>query len=305
MQDKQDNTVATEGVAPVEASNFIEDIIADDLRSGKHTKIITRFPPEPNGYLHIGHAKALCINFGVKAKFGGECNLRFDDTNPEKEDVEYMESIKEDIAWLGFEWDRELNASDYFDAMYECAVKLIKAGKAYVCDLSAEEIKATRGTLTEAGVESPYRNRSVEENLDLFERMRAGEFDEGARVLRAKIDMASPNINMRDPVIYRSPAGGRHRGRHPFAVLAGVRKSPSPLRLGDGKQRLPSPSPTDRIRAAQSHAHRDEQAFSQATGRRGRRVGLERPPSAHIVGFARERVSPRGHTRFLRQDRRG
>lgn len=186
-----------------EPSNFIEDVICDDLRSGKHDKIITRFPPEPNGYLHIGHAKAICINFGIKEKFGGECNLRFDDTNPVKEDVEYMESIKEDIRWLGFEWDRVLNASDYFERMYDCAVSLIKAGKAYVCDLSAEEIRATRGTLTEPGKESPYRNRSVEENLDLFGRMRAGEFADGEKVLRAKIDMASPNINMRDPVIYR------------------------------------------------------------------------------------------------------
>ena len=184
-------------------SNFIEDIIVDDLTSGKHDKIITRFPPEPNGYLHIGHAKAICINFGIKEKFGGECNLRFDDTNPVKEDVEYMESIKEDIRWLGFKWDRELHASDYFGRMYECAVELIKAGKAYVCDLSAEEIRATRGTLTEPGKESPYRNRSVEENLDLFRRMKEGEFADGEKVLRAKIDMASPNINMRDPVIYR------------------------------------------------------------------------------------------------------
>ena len=184
-------------------SNFIEDIIVDDLNSGKHDKIITRFPPEPNGYLHIGHAKAICINFGIKEKFGGECNLRFDDTNPVKEDVEYMESIKEDIRWLGFKWDRELHASDYFGRMYECAVELIKAGKAYVCDLSADEIRATRGTLTEPGKESPYRERSVEENLDLFRRMKEGEFADGEKVLRAKIDMASPNINMRDPVIYR------------------------------------------------------------------------------------------------------
>ncbi len=186
-----------------EPSNFIEDIIVEDLATGKHDEIITRFPPEPNGYLHIGHAKALCINFGVKEKFHGKCNLRFDDTNPEKEDVEYMESIKEDIKWLGFEWDNLYNASDYFDAMYEVAIKLIKDGKAYVCDLTAEEIKATRGTLVEPGTESPYRNRSIEENLDLFERMRKGEFDEGEKVLRAKIDMASPNMNMRDPVIYR------------------------------------------------------------------------------------------------------
>lgn len=187
----------------ITSRNFIEDIIDEELESGKVSKIITRFPPEPNGYLHIGHAKALCINFGMKEKYHGECNLRFDDTNPAKEDVEYMESIKEDIAWLGFKWDRVLNASDYFGKMYECALKLIRDGKAYVCDLTAEEIRQTRGTLTEAGKESPYRNRSVEENLDLFERMKAGEFEDGARVLRAKIDMASPNINMRDPVIYR------------------------------------------------------------------------------------------------------
>ena len=183
--------------------NFIEEIIDDELASGKVSKIITRFPPEPNGYLHIGHAKALCINFGMKEKYQGECNLRFDDTNPAKEDVEYMESIKEDIKWLGFDWDRVLNASDYFDQMYECAVKLIKDGKAYVCDLTADEIRATRGSFEVPGTESPYRNRSVEESLDLFERMRAGEFADGERVLRAKIDMASPNINMRDPVIYR------------------------------------------------------------------------------------------------------
>ena len=186
-----------------EPSNFIEDIIVEDLVTGKHDKIITRFPPEPNGYLHIGHAKAICINFGIKEKFGGECNLRFDDTNPVKEDVEYMQSIEEDIRWLGFKWDRVLNASDYFGRMYECAEKLIRDGKAYVCDLSADEIRSTRGTLTEPGKESPYRNRSVEENLDLFRRMRAGEFADGEKVLRAKIDMASPNINMRDPVIYR------------------------------------------------------------------------------------------------------
>ena len=186
-----------------QSSNFIEDIINADLASGKHTKIITRFPPEPNGYLHIGHAKAICINFGMKEKYGGECNLRFDDTNPVKEDVEYMESIKEDIRWLGFQWDRELHASDYFDRMYECAVKLIKDGKAYVCDLSAEQIRETRGTLTEPGKESPYRNRSVEENLELFAAMKDGKYADGEKVLRAKIDMASPNINMRDPVIYR------------------------------------------------------------------------------------------------------
>ncbi len=186
-----------------EVKNFIEDFIDEDIAAGKADEIITRFPPEPNGYLHIGHAKALCINFGVKEKYHGKCNLRFDDTNPAKEDVEYMESIKRDIKWLGFSWDGLYNASDYFPKMYECAVKLIKDGKAYVCDLSAEEISATRGSFNEPGKESPYRNRSVQENLDLFERMKNGEFADGEKVLRAKIDMASPNINMRDPVIYR------------------------------------------------------------------------------------------------------
>ncbi len=186
-----------------EVKNFIEDFIDADIAAGKASEIVTRFPPEPNGYLHIGHAKALCINFGVKEKYHGKCNLRFDDTNPAKEDVEYMESIKQDIKWLGFEWDGLYNASDYFPKMYECAVKLIKDGKAYVCDLSAEQISATRGSFGVPGTESPFRDRSVEENLDLFERMKNGEFADGEKVLRAKIDMSSPNINMRDPVIYR------------------------------------------------------------------------------------------------------
>ena len=167
------------------------------------TTVKTRFPPEPNGCLHIGHAKSLCLNFGTARKYGGTCNLRFDDTNPLKEDEEFVNSIKRDIQWLGFKWDNLYNASDYFDVMYECAEKLIKEGKAYVCDLSAEEIRLSRGSLTEPGKESPYRDRSPEENLNLFRRMKAGEFDDGEKVLRAKIDMASPNINMRDPVIYR------------------------------------------------------------------------------------------------------
>lgn len=184
-------------------TNFIKNIIIDDLHSGKVDQIITRFPPEPNGYLHIGHAKSICLNFELADEFGGKTNLRFDDTNPVKEDVEYVESIKEDVRWLGFQWDNLYFASDYFDEMYDRAVLLIKKGKAYVDDLSADEIRETRGTLTEPGKESPYRNRSVQENLDLFERMRNGEFQDGERVLRAKIDMASPNINMRDPVIYR------------------------------------------------------------------------------------------------------
>lgn len=191
--------------------NFIEEIIDEDLATGKHDEIITRFPPEPNGYLHIGHAKAICIDFGMKEQYHGKCNLRFDDTNPAKEDVEYVNSIKEDIKWLGYEWDNLLFASDYFDKMYECAEYLIKKGLAYVCDLSAEEIKNTRGSLTEPGVNSPYRDRSIEENLTLFCEMKAGKYADGEKVLRAKIDMASPNINMRDPVIYRICHATHHR----------------------------------------------------------------------------------------------
>ena len=186
-----------------ENKNFIEDIIDSDLASGKVKEVYTRFPPEPNGYLHIGHAKSLCINFGIKEKYNGKCNLRFDDTNPSKEDVEYVESIKSDIKWLGFEWDKLLFASDYFDVMFDCAVKLINKGLAYVSDETAEEIRQRRGTLYEAGIESPYRNRSVKENLRLFQEMRDGVYPDGAKVLRAKIDMGSPNLNMRDPVIYR------------------------------------------------------------------------------------------------------
>ncbi|MFC0190201.1 glutamine--tRNA ligase/YqeY domain fusion protein [Fictibacillus aquaticus] len=185
------------------ASNFIRSIIKEDLENGKHAKVITRFPPEPNGYLHIGHAKSIIINFGLADDFGGETNLRFDDTNPLKEDQEYVDAIKKDVEWLGFEWENLRFASDYFEEMYERAVLLIKKGKAYVDDLTADEIREYRGTLTEPGKESPYRNRSIEENLDLFDRMRKGEFENGQKVLRAKIDMSSPNINLRDPVIYR------------------------------------------------------------------------------------------------------
>ena len=185
------------------ANNFIEAIVESDLENNVHKEILTRFPPEPNGYLHIGHAKSLCINFGIKQKYHGKCNLRYDDTNPTKEDVEYVESIKDDIRWLGFEWDKECYASDYFEQTYELALKLIRQGDAYVCDLSADEIRETRGSLTEPGKESPYRNRSVEENLRLFTEMREGKYPDGSKVLRAKIDMASSNLNMRDPVIYR------------------------------------------------------------------------------------------------------
>jgi glutaminyl-tRNA synthetase len=193
--------------------DFIRRIIAEDVAAGKHDgRVHTRFPPEPNGYLHIGHAKSICLNFGVAEEFGGLCNLRFDDTNPSKEEVEYVESIQEDVRWLGYDWDDRLfYASDYFEQLYNYAVDLIKQGKAFVCDLSPEEIREYRGTLTEPGRNSPYRDRSIEENLDLFERMRAGEFEEGSRVLRAKIDMSSPNLNLRDPVIYRILYEAHHR----------------------------------------------------------------------------------------------
>ncbi len=204
----------------ISTPNFIRTIVAEDVNAGKHGgKVITRFPPEPNGYLHIGHAKSICLNFGLAAEFGGYCNLRFDDTNPSKEEQEYVDSIIEDVRWLGFDWgDRLYYASDYFDKLYEWAVQLIKMGKAYVCDLSAEEIREYRGTLTKPGKESPYRNRSVDENLDLFERMRKGEFPDGSKTLRAKIDMASGNINMRDPVMYRIKHEDHHRTGNKWCI---------------------------------------------------------------------------------------
>ena len=193
------------------ADNCIHEIIEKDLESKKYgDKVCTRFPPEPNGYLHIGHAKSICLNFTTAAKYGGKCNLRYDDTNPVKEDVEYVDSIEEDVRWLGFEWDKRLWASDYFDQMYEAAVELIKKGKAFVCDLTGDEIREYRGTLTQPGKDSPYRNRSIEENLRLFEEMKEGRYKDGEKVLRAKIDMSSPNINMRDPVIYRIAHASHH-----------------------------------------------------------------------------------------------
>ncbi|MBQ8784024.1 MAG: glutamine--tRNA ligase/YqeY domain fusion protein [Clostridia bacterium] len=192
-------------------SNFIHDFIDEDLKNGVNTRVQTRFPPEPNGYLHIGHAKAICIDFATAEKYGGICNLRLDDTNPSKEDVEYVDSIMEDIKWLGFNWENCYYASSYFDFIYECAIKLIKKGKAYVDDLTPDEIREYRGTLTEPGKNSPYRDRSVEENLDLFKRMTDGEFPNGAKVLRAKIDMASPNLNMRDPIMYRISHTSHHQ----------------------------------------------------------------------------------------------
>jgi glutaminyl-tRNA synthetase len=195
------------------SSNFIQNMINEDAKNNKNnSQVHTRFPPEPNGYLHIGHAKSICLNFGLAIEYSGKCNLRFDDTNPTKEDVEYVDSIQEDVKWLGFDWEeRKFYASDYFTRLYECAVQLVKSGKAYVCDLNAEEMRQYRGTLTQPGKESPYRTRSIEDNLDLFARMKDGEFSDGSRVLRAKIDMASPNLNMRDPVLYRIMHAHHHR----------------------------------------------------------------------------------------------
>jgi glutaminyl-tRNA synthetase len=208
------------GAPATGSSNFIRDIIIEDLKTNKYQgRVHTRFPPEPNGYLHIGHAKSICLNFGLAAEFGGKTNVRFDDTNPSKEETEYVDSIIEDVRWLGFDWeDRLFYASDYFDQLYQWAVQLIKAGKAYVDDLTADQIREYRGTLTKPGKESPYRNRSVEENLDLFERMRAGEFPDGSRTLRAKIDMSSPNLNMRDPVMYRILHAEHHRTGNKWCI---------------------------------------------------------------------------------------
>ena len=201
------------------ADNFIQEIIEKDLETKKYgDKVYTRFPPEPNGYLHIGHAKSLCLNFLTAAKYGGKCNLRYDDTNPVKEDVEYVDAIEEDVKWLGLQWDKRLWASDYFDTMYDAAVELIKKGKAFVCDLTGEEIKEYRGTLTQPGKESPYRNRTVEENLRLFEEMKEGKYKDGEKVLRAKIDMASPNINMRDPIIYRIAHVSHHNTKDKWCI---------------------------------------------------------------------------------------
>jgi glutaminyl-tRNA synthetase len=216
------NSESESGARPVESltrSNFIRDVIVQDVDEGKHGgRVQTRFPPEPNGYLHIGHAKAIYLDFGLAAEFGGKCNLRFDDTNPSKEETEYVDSIMEDVRWLGSEWDGLFYASDYFGQLYEWAIQLIRAGKAYVCDLTADEIREYRGTLTEPGRESPYRNRTVEENLDLLKRMKDGEFPDGSRTLRAKIDMSSPNLNLRDPVMYRILHMEHHRTGNQWCI---------------------------------------------------------------------------------------
>ena len=225
-------------------NHFIRQIVAEDKQTGKHDHVVTRFPPEPNGYLHLGHAKSICLNFGIASDFGGVCHLRFDDTNPAKEDIEYVEAIKDDVRWLGFEWDELRHASDYFGVLYECALKLIDDGNAFVCDLSAEQQREYRGTLTEPGRNSPFRDRSVEENLDLFARMRAGEFADGAKTLRAKIDMASGNINLRDPAIYRIR---KSRTRTPATPGRSIRCTTS--RIG-----CPMPSKASPTRCARSNS---------------------------------------------------
>ncbi len=304
------------------STDFIREIINADLASGRYDRVHTRFPPEPNGYLHIGHAKSICLNFGIAREFGGLCNLRFDDTNPCKEDVEYVDSIMEDVRWLGFDWeDRLYYASDYFEQLYEWAVQLIQAGKAYVCDLTADEVREHRGTLTEPGRNSPYRDRSIEENLDLFERMRAGEFPDGSRTLRAKIDMASPNLNMRDPVMYRILHATHHRTRrhvvhlpdlrlhprpvrldradHAFDLHAGVREPPAALRLVH-RDAGHLPSAADRVRPAEPHLHGDEQAAAAGTGQAGDRQRLGRSADADDLRPAPPRLHARGHPQLLR-----
>jgi len=271
------DTVKSEavGAAPVSAeprpSNFIRDIILDDLKTSKYQgRVQTRFPPEPNGYLHIGHAKAICLDFGLADEFSGHTNLRFDDTNPEKEDTEYVESIMADVKWLGFHWDGLFYASDYFDQLYAWAVQLIKAGKAYVDDLSADEIREYRGTLTKPGKDSPFRNRTIEENLNLFEQMRAGEFPDGSRVLRARIDMASPNLNMRDPVMYRILHAEHHRTGNKWCIYPMYDFAHG---QSDSLERV-------------THLHHDEQTQVAAVGGRRPRHRLGRPPHAHTAWHA-------------------
>ena len=288
---------AVETAAPAAGRDFIRDIIQADLDAKRHRTVVTRFPPEPNGYLHIGHAKAICLNFGVAQEFGGRCHLRFDDTNPIKEEQEYIDAIERDVRWLGFDWGQHLyHASDYFEQLYEWAEHLIRTGKAYVDDQSQDEMRATRGTLTEPGKNSPFRDRTVDENLDLFRRMRAGEFPNGARVLRAKIDMASGNINLRDPVLYRilhatHPRTGTAWSIYPsydFAhgqsdaierithshLHARVRGPPAALRL------VPRPSAGSvaaaavRVRAPQPHLHRAVEARADRARARRPRRGL-------------------------------
>ena len=323
--DKPTTEPVREAPAPLD---FIRTIVADDVKAGKlGGRVATRFPPEPNGYLHIGHAKSICLNFGVAAEFGGTCNLRFDDTNPTKEDVEYVDSIQEDVRWLGFTWhEQPLYASDYFERLYEYARHLIGKGLAYVDSLTADEIRAHRGTLTEPGTASPYRDRPIEESLDLFARMRAGEFPDGALVLRAKIDMASPNINLRDPVLYRIRRAHHHRtgdawciypmydfAHPPSDALEHITHSLCTLEFEDHRplydwliEHLPVPSQAeaDRVRAAESHLYGDEQAPAAGARRGASRLGLGRPADADDCRDAPPRLHAGGDPRVLRSHRR-
>ena len=308
-------------------SNFIRDIILDDLKTNKYGgRVQTRFPPEPNGYLHIGHAKAICLDFGLAAEFGGHTNLRFDDTNPAKEETEYVESIKADVQWLGFHWDGLFYASDYFDQLYEWAIKLIRDGKAYVDDLSAEEIRKHRGTLTEPGKDSPHRKRSVEENLDLFRAHEGQRISAMARAcLRAKIDMASPNLNMRDPVMYRILHAEHHRTGNKWCIypmydfahgqsdsLEKVTHSMCTLEFEDHRplynwfiQQLGIfPSAADRIRPAQPDLHTAEQAQAAAVGAGGARARLGRSADADDFRHSPPRLYAGGDSQFHRFDRR-
>ena len=317
---------AAEIAAAETQRDFIRDIVRADLAAGRHGTVVTRFPPEPNGYLHIGHAKSICLNFGVAQEFGGHCNLRFDDTNPLKEELRYIEAIKQDVRWLGFDWGEHLHfASDYFEQLYEWAEHLVRHGDAYVDDLSPEEMRAYRGTLTEPGRNSPYRDRPVAENLDLLRRMRAGEFPDGARVLRAKIDMASGNINLRDPVLYRilharasahrrclvhlsdlrlraRPVGCDRRG-DALAVHARVRGSPPAVRLADRASAGAEPAAPVRVRAAQSVAHHPVQAPPDPAGRGGPRARLGRSAHAHARRAAPARRAAGGDPRVRAADR--
>jgi len=298
---------------PSERGDFIREIVAADLRERRHHTVVTRFPPEPNGYLHIGHAKSICLNFGIAREFGGRCHLRFDDTNPMKEEQEYIDAIEADVRWLGFDWGEHLYfASDYFEQLYEWAVHLIRTGKAYVDDLSAEQIREYRGTLTEPGRDSPWRDRPIEESLDLFERMRAGELPDGARVLRARIDMASGNINLRDPILYRIVHAEHPRTGDAWCIyptydfahgqsdaIEGITHSICTLEFSDHRplydwliENLAGAvaSAAVRVRPPQPHPHGALQARAAAPGQRGPRARLGTiracPPCRRCAGVA-------------------
>ena len=314
------NNMETPTETPKKSLNFIEAMVEQDLREGRNDgRIQTRFPPEPNGYLHIGHAKAICLDFGIAERYNGICNLRFDDTNPVKEDVEYVDSIQEDIQWLGYQWENVYYASDYFQQLWDLAVKLIQQGKAYIDEQSAETIAKQKGSPTVPGVESPYRNRPVDESLALFEKMNTGEIAEGAMVLRAKIDMASPNMHFRDPIMYRIITDHPHHRTgwtwkaYPMYDYAhgqsdyfeGVTHSLCTLEFEVHRPLYdwfisgqPVPSATNGVQPVEHHLYGNEQTKNVATGQRRTGIGMGRPPHAHFVRFAPERLFPRSHTQL-------